>query len=324
MKIFYTLFLSICILILSGCTPKLTVKSLHPSLIPNEKINSIFIEQFDSDHINQTEAIEDKLLNTIIKQKKVFTLKTNEENVDAIIKGKVLESSLNYDVYYKKELNRQRCRIYEYDKNNKVKRCIQYYNRYIPCENRYYKVSTRIELLDSNEEEILFSKIYTKTREINKCYDEYYYTFPRFTRDKDEINSSLAVEIASQIQEDLAPHYKYFDLEIIEEFDNTTSASDLQKKSLSNIASLIEDNKLKTAQDLLKKLNFELENKSWEVLYNLALTYEGTFNLTNANLLYKKAREITSNIESLTLINNAINRTKRNLEEKIKAKSQLP
>lgn len=323
MKIFYTLFLSICILILSGCTPKLTVKSLHPSLIPNEKINSLFIEQFDSDNINQTEAIEDKLSNTIIKQKKVFTLKTNEENVDAIIKGKVLESSLNYDVYYKKDLNRQRCRIYEYDKNNKVKRCIQYYNRYIPCENRYYKVSTKIELLDSNEEEILFSKIYTKTREINKCYDEYYYTFPRFTRDKKEINSQLAEDIAYEIQRDISPHYKYFELEIIEEFDDNKNITKEQKSTLSNIAQLIEDNNINTAQSLLKELNFELANKSWEVLYNLALTYEAVFNLSNANLLYKQASKLTSNTKNLALINNAINRTKRNLEEKIKAKSQL-
>lgn len=324
MKIFYTLFLSICILILSGCTPKLTVKSLHPSLIPNEKINSLFIEQFDSDHINQTEAIENKLSNTIIKQKKVFVLKTNEENVDAIIKGKVLESSLNYDVYYKKDLNRQRCRIYEYDKNNKVKRCIQYYNRYIPCENRYYKVSTKIELLDSNEEEILFSKIYTKTREINKCYDEYYYTFPRFTRDKKEINSQLAEDIAYEIQRDISPHYKYFELEIIEEFDDNKNITKEQKSTLSNIAQLIEDNNINTAQSLLKELNFELANKSWEVLYNLALTYEAVFNLSNANLLYKQASKLTSNTKNLALINNAINRTKRNLEEKIKAKSQLP
>ncbi len=324
MKIFYTLFLSICILILSGCTPKLTVKSLHPSLIPNEKINSLFIEQFDSDNINQTEAIENKLSNTIIKQKKVFVLKTNEENVDAIIKGKVLESSLNYDVYYKKDLNRQRCRIYEYDKNNKVKRCIQYYNRYIPCENRYYKVSTKIELLDSNEEEILFSKIYTKTREINKCYDEYYYTFPRFTRDKKEINSQLAEDIAYEIQRDISPHYKYFELEIIEEFDDNKNITKEQKSTLSNIAQLIEDNNINTAQSLLKELNFELANKSWEVLYNLALTYEAVFNLSNANLLYKQASKLTSNTKNLALINNAINRTKRNLEEKIKAKSQLP
>ncbi len=324
MKIFYTLFLSICILILSGCTPKLTVKSLHPSLIPNEKINSLFIEQFDSDNINQTEAIENKLSNIIIKQKKVFVLKTNEENVDAIIKGKVLESSLNYDVYYKKDLNRQRCRIYEYDKNNKVKRCIQYYNRYIPCENRYYKVSTKIELLDSNEEEILFSKIYTKTREINKCYDEYYYTFPRFTRDKKEINSQLAEDIAYEIQRDISPHYKYFELEIIEEFDDNKNITKEQKSTLSNIAQLIEDNNINTAQSLLKELNFELANKSWEVLYNLALTYEAVFNLSNANLLYKQASKLTSNTKNLALINNAINRTKRNLEEKIKAKSQLP
>lgn len=324
MKIFYTLLLATTILLFSGCTPKITVKSLHPSLIPNEKINSLYIKKFESDYINQTEAIENRLSNTIIKQKKVFILKTDNQNVDGVIEGKVLESSLNYDVYYKKELNRQRCRIYEYDKNNKIKKCIQYYNRYIPCENRYYKVSTKIELLDSNEEEILFTKIYTKTKEINKCYDELYYPYPRFTRDKEEVNSQLAEDIAYEIQRDISPHYKYFNLEIIEEFDDNKNITKEQKNTLSNIAQLIEDNNINSAQSLLKKLNFDLANKSWEVLYNLALTYEASFNLTKANLLYKQAHKLTSDTKNLTLINNAINRTKRNLEEKIKAKSQLP
>lgn len=311
-------------MLFTGCTPKVTVKSLHPSLIPNEKINSIFVKQFDSDYINQTEAIENKLSNTIIKQKKVFTLKTNNKNVDAIVKGKVLESSLNYDVYYKKELNRQRCRIYEYDKNNKIKKCIQYYNRYIPCENRYYKVSTKIELLNSNEEKILFTKLYTKTKEINKCYDELYYPFPKFTRDKKEINSQLAEDIAKEIQRDISPHYKYYDLEIIDKFDESITTTKEQKEKLTLISELIEDDRLHKAQDLLKELNFKLSNKSWEVLYNLALTYEGMFNLTKANLLYKKASKLNLNIENLKLLEHSIKRTEKNLEEKIKAKSQLP
>ncbi|MCG3716740.1 hypothetical protein L5F64_14210, partial [Aliarcobacter butzleri] len=74
----------------------------------------------------------------------------------------------------------------------------------------------------------------------------------------------------------------------------------------------------------LESLNQELQGKSFEVLYNLALIYEATNNLQIANNLYNQARTLTFNVKDLDLINYGISRTNLNLEEKIKAKSQLP
>ena len=74
----------------------------------------------------------------------------------------------------------------------------------------------------------------------------------------------------------------------------------------------------------LELLDKELNNQSFEITYNLALIYEASSQLEIANKLYRNAKTLTLDIKYLDLINYAIERTSINLEEKIKAKSQLP
>lgn len=321
MKKIFSLAFIFTILFFAGCTPKITVKSLHPSSIPSEKIHVLHIEEFENDRIEQGLKIEEKLSNMVINQKKVFKLKNNHLGIDAIITGRVIESSLNYNIYYKKSLDK-RCRVYKYNEKKKIKECIEYYNRYIPCEDRDYKVKTQIKVLSPNDETILFTKTYQKSKNINQCYDSHNYAFESFSRDKERINSQLADEIAYEVLDDISPHYKYFELEIIKEFEKEEFKS--KENELENISQLIEDKNLNLAKIKLEKLNGLLDGKSWEVLYNLALTNEAMFKLFEAKNYYKEAFLQTEDTKNLSLIQNAINRVQNNLEEKIKAKSQLP
>jgi hypothetical protein len=59
-------------------------------------------------------------------------------------------------------------------------------------------------------------------------------------------------------------------------------------------------------------------------LYDLALINEAFNQLQVANQLYNEARNLTFDVKYLDLVNFGINRTNKNLENKIKAKSQLP
>ena len=72
------------------------------------------------------------------------------------------------------------------------------------------------------------------------------------------------------------------------------------------------------------KLDKEFDNKSFEVVYNLALIQEAYNKLLDARNLYIEAKSLTTNLDYLDLVNFAILRTSDNLEDKIKAKSQLP
>lgn len=320
-SILFLLFLGL----LTGCGSKqLTVKSLHPSKIPNEKIYSIYVEDFVNDDIYQSLKIQNKLTNKTIEGKKVFRVLNDYQNVDAIIQGS-LNSTLNYSIYYEEEIDYKRCRYYRYEEKKKTKKCMEYYIRVIPCENREYAVQTNLKLLKKNTNEILFAKTYNKSRNIQECFRYHYYPYHTIPRDKREVNIGLAALIADEFLDDISPHYEYWDINIIEELnEDSLIFTDEQEDRFEKIVELMERRNLDLSLDALNKLNQEFDNKSYEVIYNMALIYEAKANLYEANKLYNKAKYLVKDLDDLSLINNGINRTKKNLEEKIKAKSQLP
>jgi hypothetical protein len=318
------LFLSFLILI-TGCgSKKLTVKSLHPSKIPNEKIYSINVEDFVNDDIYQSLKIQNKLANKRIDGKKVFKVLHTYDNADAIVEGE-LNSTLNYHTYYEEEIDYTRCRYYRHEGKKKIKKCMEYYVRVIPCENREYQVQTNLKLLKESTNEILFAKTYNKSKNIRECFDYHYYPYHTIPRDKRKINTKLAEVIADEFLDDISPHYVYYDINMIEELneDNLIFSKE-QASKFERIVELMEKRNLDLSFEELNKLNQEFKGKSYEVIYNMALIYEAKANLYDANRLYNKAKYLVKDLDNLELINNGIRRTKVNLEEKIKAKSQLP
>ena len=318
------LFLLFLVLITDCSQKKLTVKSLHPSKIPNEKIYSIKVEDFVNDDLYQSLKIENRLANKTINGKKVFKVLNTYGNTDATVEGSV-DSSLDYYTYYEEEIDYRRCRYYRYEEKKKTKRCMKYHVRIIPCESREYNVQTNIQLVKEETNEILFAKTYNKSQNIRECFRYHYYPYHTIHRDKRVINTKLASLIANDFLDDISPHYEYWDINIIEELneDNLVFTKE-QANRFEKIIELMEKRNLDLSFDELNKLNQEFNNKSHEVLYNLALIYEAKANLFEANKLYMKARYLVKNLDNLELINNGIKRTKINLEEKIKAKSQLP
>jgi len=327
-NIYKSILFLLFLFLITGCSSKkLTIKSLHPSKIPNEKIYSVYVEDFVNDDIYQSLKIQSKLTNKLIDGKNVFRVTNNFQNVDAIIQG-TTSSTLNYSTYYQEEIDYKRCRYYRHENNKKGKRtkkCVEYFVRLIPCENREYNVETNLRLLKQNTNEILFAKTYNKSRNIRQCFRYHYYPYHIIPRDKREINTKLAALIADEFIDDISPHYEYWDVYIIEELDkNSLSFTDDQEERFEKAVELLENRHLDIAKIEFEKLNTEFQSKSFEVIYNLALINEAYNKLENARNLYIMAKTLTTNIDYLDLIKYAINRTNMNLEEKIKAKSQLP
>ncbi|WP_151951134.1 tetratricopeptide repeat protein [Aliarcobacter butzleri] len=330
MKLLLNISILSLIFLFNGCASKITIKALQSSKIEKEKINSIKVERFRNDDINQTESLSNKIANKVVDNKKVFTLKNDIFGTDAILTGEVLQSSATYNVYYRNEVDFSRCRYYRYDERTRVKQCMEYYIRYIPCEAKEYNVTTAITLIKPINNQIIFSKTYSTNTSDNVCYDRYFYDYPYMPAhltahsDKFRVNSQLADSISNAILDDISPHYIYFDVEIMEELNDNPIYTKTQKQRFEDSVALMEKGNLDLAKYNLESLNQELQGKSFEVLYNLALIYEATNNLQIANNLYNQARTLTFNVKDLDLINYGISRTNLNLEEKIKAKSQLP
>lgn len=312
---------------LTGCSNKtLTVRTLYPSEIDREKVNSIKIERLQNDDISQTENIADRIANKVVDNQRVFTLKNDIFGTDAILNGEVINSSLNISNYHKEEIDYARCRFYRYDERNRRGDCIQYEIRFIPCERRDYNVSTNIRLIKPIENRIIFSKRYDRSNYENICFDHPYYGYnQRPQADARAVNSQLGSDIANEMINDISPHYVYFNIEIIEELDddNPIYTKD-HKNRFEYIVKLMIAKNLDLAKTQLEVLGQELGFRSFEVNYNLALIYEAYGELARANNLYTQTRLITQNMDYLKLVNDGINRTSINIEEKIKAKSQLP
>lgn len=324
--LFNTIILILLSIFINACSSKkLTIKSLHPSKIEKEKIRAVKVEVFYHDDVNQTNSLEERIANKVVDGQKIFILKDNISDVDAIIDGDVLNSSFKYETYYKSEIDYSRCRFYRYDEKNKTKHCIEHAVRFIPCENREYNVTTNVRVIKPFSNIVIFSKTYDKSSYENICFDYSPYQFYRTSSDKYRINSQIADQIAVDIIDDISPHYVYYNINIIEDLDKENILYTKEhKKRFEKSVDLIENKNLDLAKIELEFLDKELKNKSFEVLYNLALIYEAYNQLEVANKLYNQSKTLTLNIKYLDLINYAIDRTSTNLEEKIKAKSQLP
>jgi hypothetical protein len=326
MKIILNIFiLALVSIFISACsTKRLTIKSLHPSKIEKEKIYTIKVDRFYHDDVNQVISLENAIADKVIDNRNVFLLKYNDFGTDAVVTGNVLNSSVTYNTYYRSEIDYSRCRYYRYDERNRSRHCIEYVVRQIPCENREYNVTTNINIIKPSTNEVIFSKTYDKSSHDNMCFDRPY-PFYRTNSDIFRINSQIADQISQDIVDDMSPHYVYYSINIIEELDdNNKSYTKDQENRFEKAVDLIVNKYLDLAKIELEVLDKELNNKSFEVTYNLALIYEASSQLEIANKLYRNAKTLTLDIKYLDLIDYGINRTNTNLEEKIKAKSQLP
>lgn len=326
MKIILNIFiLALISVFISACsTKRLTIKSLHPSKIEKEKIYTIRVDRFYRDDVNQTISLEDRIENKVIDGKRIFKLQNTDFGTDAIVTGDVLNSSIRYDTYYRTEVDYSRCRYYRYDERNRSRHCMEYVIRQIPCENREYNVTTNINIIKPITNEVLFSKTYDKSSFENVCFDTPF-PFYRTTANIFRMNSQIADKISQDIVDDISPHYVYYNINIIEELDDDNKLYTKEHETrFEKAVDLIVNKYLDLAKIELDLLDKELNGQSFEINYNLALIYEASNQLEMANKLYRNAKTLTLDIKYLDLIEYGINRTNVNLEEKIKAKSQLP
>jgi hypothetical protein len=326
MKIILNIFiLALISVFISACsTKRLTIKSLHPSKIEKEKIYTIRVDRFYRDDVNQTISLEDRIENKVIDGKRIFKLQNTDFGTDAIVTGDVLNSSIRYDTYYRTEVDYSRCRYYRYDERNRSRHCMEYVIRQIPCENREYNVTTNINIIKPITNEVLFSKTYDKSSFENVCFDTPF-PFYRTTANIFRMNSQIADKISQDIVDDISPHYVYYNINIIEELDDDNKLYTKEHETrFEKAVDLIVNKYLDLAKIELDLLDKELNGQSFEINYNLALIYEASNQLEMANKLYRNAKTLTLDIKYLDLIDYGINRTSINLEEKIKAKSQLP
>ncbi len=316
------LFLIVPLLFI-GCATKLKVKTLQTSNIAKENIHNIFLEQFTNDNINQTNYLEDEIVNATWNNKKIFTIKPSFEDIDGVISGEVLESKFNFYTYYDEDLT-SRCARYEV--LNGIKSCVEYRYRRIPCQRKDFRVKTQVKILNTNHE-IVFSKIYTKSKIEDKCYrysrplsSLFLYNTHYYNQEVQRVNPRLAREIAKDIIKDIAPHYRVLKIDVI---DSINSDNNVIKKEFEDIINEIKKENIDSAEYKLEKLNNKLYSNSYEVLYNLGLINENKNRLHKAIYYYEQASKLCDDDKDSILIYDAIDRVEMTLRNIDETKAQL-
>lgn len=300
------------IFFITGCTKRISVKSLQTPHIQTKDIKYIHVENFLEDNINQTEYIEEELSKKRFENNKLFFLRKNSQNIDAIITGEVLESSVFYNLFYRESQDDYYCKKYDY----KNKKCLLYAKSKYPCENREYLVKTNLKVLDSNKN-IIFTKNYSKSKNNEVCFENRSYRHFYKNREKNRINSELAKDIAKDILKDLAPYYRFEDVEIIDELqENKSLYTEQIRNEFKNIIQLIEESYYELAKQKLINLDKKLNGKSYEISYNLALIYEYQEKLHTAHSLYKDSLENCNFCEKKELIESSFIRVNNNINNK--------
>jgi tetratricopeptide (TPR) repeat protein len=321
--------------IFSGCSQKVTVKSIKAPKVFDADIKQIKLKKLKYDDIGQTNFIYSKLSNLIFDNKKYFTV-VYENDLNTVLKEQRLKDSgiINSDdvfegfqdvkstlegkvskskssrSYLESRTNYDKCVKYKIKDKKKI--CVQYYKYNINCVRYDFALSTFIKVLKLSNGKTIFSNTYSQKRDFSVCKDSYY-------QKKDDLTvySQLASNISSSIIKDLAPFYKNSQVTILDDLDIDLDSKD--EETFEASLQLIENSRIDKANILLQRLNQKLNSKSYVVLYNLAITYEA---LGDTNLAYKllKKADVLSNFLNKD-ITNSLRRVKQTLDEVNKVNS---
>jgi tetratricopeptide (TPR) repeat protein len=339
-KITFLIIFSLIILI-SGCATKVQVKSLSPGAISDGSIKNIAVLEFENDNISQSRQIESAISNLTIDGKKYFNL-IDREHLDKIIKanrlnltglvdskndfkglkevetlvaGKIEVSDVSKTLYLETRTDYSKC--VEYKVNNKGKQyCSRYETYNVKCRKNVYTLNTKVKIIKVIDSSTLFAKNYIKRKSYKHCLDD-----DKILPSINSVNSDLAFFIANDFIRDIAPHYVYYRVTLLD--DEDIEYNKQQSSLLENAITLVENGRIDKANELLKKLNNSFNSKSYVALYNLGVTQEALGNLQNAYELYQKAENITLLSSPVDEVSNAVQRIKIELQKQKKAKAQL-
>ena len=323
--------LILLIILMNGCSQKVGIKALEPAQI--DKISQtkiIAVTDFTNDRVGLSRKIEAKLSNFDIDNKKYFTIVSrndinkvieeqklqnsglvNDENIvkvgeligaQAIIAGNVSPATKQDSYFYE---SRVRCA------DRKCKE-LETYN--LRCMKRLVGLSAEIRIVDVTKGDIIYADTLDKSTSFKHCADD-----SRAIPSKIMLAQRLANNIADTFTYKLTPHYRYFNVKLLEDpdLDYTNKQGKLLKVSLK----YIEQQRYDKAERFLKELIDATDAKSYVAFYDLGVIKEAQGKYKLAKEYYEYADNLM--IEPIDEINQAVIRINSLIAKKQKTLEQL-
>lgn len=325
------LFFIALVLFLNGCAQRVKVRALEPAEIDRATVTKkIAITNFKDDYVGLAGKIEAKLANQKIDNKNFFTL-INRSDIDKVISEQKLQNSGLVDtstvVSVGNLLGAQA--IISGDVGHATSNDIYYYEKRISCADKeckkltVYKVactkrtvglSAQIRMVDVAKGDIIYADTMSKSAEYRHCSDD-----SRAIPSTEIAAQNLANIISSNFVYKLTPHYRYFDVVLLEDPD--LDYTDKQEELLDNSLEYIKLKRYDKAEKLLMDLIDSTAEQSYVAFYNLGVVKEAQGDYDKAAEYYKMADDLT--IEPVEEISAAYLRIKSTIQNQIKTQEQL-
>lgn len=330
-KIFLLLLMLIPVLYLSGCAQKVKIKALEPAEIDRAaNTKKIAVVDFKNDRIGLASKIETKLSQHKIATKPYFTM-ISRSNINQVLKEQKLQNSglVNTDdivdvgnlmgaqAIISGNVNRPTqsdSSFYETRMRCKNKKCTEFEYYKVRCKKRLIGLSAEIKMVDITRGDIIYADSLSKSASYKHCSDD-----RRTLPSKDLVAQSFADSIARDFTFKLTPHYRYFEVELLEKAD--LDYTDRQDLLLESALTYIKHNRLDKAERLLAQLVDSTMEQSYVAFYNLGVIKEAQGDYAKAKTYYEKADNLT--IEPVETIDKAYNRIKSIMQKDAKTKQQI-
>ena len=315
----------------SGCAQQVGIQALEPAQVDRiSQTKKITVTYFDNDRVGLSDKVEAKLAGFRLDQKKYFTIVSRKDFNDIIAEQKLQNSGLVDPKDAVKIGNMigaqaiisghvsspsiQDSRFYEQRVQCANAKCteLSYYN--VRCMKRVSSLSADIRVIDVTKGDIIYADTITRSNVNKHCMDD-----SRVLPSSEMAGQYLANNIADSFTYKLTPHYKYFDVSLLEEPD--IDYTDQEEQLLEVSLKYIEQGRYDKAEKLLIDLVDATAQKSYVPFYNLGVIKEAQGNYEEAKEYYGYADNLM--VEPVEEINNAVGRIENLIAKRQQTMEQI-
>ncbi len=321
----------VILLLLSGCAQKVAIKALEPAEVDRvANTKKITVTNFSHDSVGLSRKIEANLSKFRIDDKKYFTL-VSRNDFDKILKEQRVQNSGLVDPKTVVEvgqligaeaiINGNVGRVtssdsYFYETRSRCadKECKKYIKYKVRCKKRIIGLSSELRIVDVAQGDVIFADTFSDTAVYKKCSDD-----ERVLPSREIAAQRLARSMASRFTYKLTPHYRHFEVALLDDPD--LDYTDKQEELLEVSLEYVEQRRYDKAEKLLIRLVDATGSQSYVPFYNLGVISEARGKYGDAKEYYEYADNLM--VAPVEEINEAIVRIDRLIVKRERTREQI-
>ncbi len=321
----------VILLLLNGCAQKVAIKALEPAEVDRvANTKKITVANFSHDSVGLSRKIEANLSKFRIDDKKYFTL-VSRNDFDKILKEQRVQNSSLVDpktvvgvgqlIGAEAIINGNVGRVtssdsYFYETRIRCadKECKKYIKYKVRCKKRIIGLSSELRIVDVAQGDVIFADTFSDTAVYKKCSDD-----ERVLPSREIAAQRLARSMASRFTYKLTPHYRHFEVALLDDPD--LDYTDKQEELLEVSLEYVEQERYDKAEKLLIRLVDATGSQSYVPFYNLGVISEARGKYGDAKDYYEYADDLMA--APVEEINEAIVRIDRLIVKRERTREQI-